>query len=263
MSTVCRRARHRGNDGSPPTDCRSSRAGARTCRWTGLALLGAFRDHRVPRLQEQHSVRSQSCALFCDAAWSLMSTKRHPNGARTGLSVGGLDAAVVWPRRPRVSALWRAPAVDRADRPRACRRTPASGRSARISASCGSSLLDRYVVGSLVHLGRSAPRLLIDANDALVGLLTGHANYGANYSSSDFLQFRAAGIRRVVFSGQDPGLFVLDDVSYAPVPAPAMLLQVGAGVASLYELRRRGQARSADRTVEIRSPQVVARRMSA
>lgn len=80
------------------------------------------------------------------------------------------------------------------------------------------------------------PVTFFDASDALLGSVTGHANLGR----SDQLQFWAAGIRRVVFTGQDPGLFALDDVSYTPVPEPATLSLVGAAAAaSLYKLRRR------------------------
>ena len=91
MSTICRRARHRGNDGGPPTDCRSSRAGARTCRWTGLALLGAFRDHPVPRLQEQHSVRSQSCAVFAMRSGRSVVLRRY-DAPQTGTARAALAA---------------------------------------------------------------------------------------------------------------------------------------------------------------------------
>lgn len=99
-----------------------------------------------------------------------------------------------------------------------------------------------------------------DAANTLLGTETGPPNTDGVFGTSDFIQFAAAGIRRVTVDGE-AGSFVLDDLTYdmggatppgdpVPVPEPSTLLLAVSGLSTALTTRRRRRNRtgsSADR----------------
>ena len=83
----------------------------------------------------------------------------------------------------------------------------------------------------------SSSTLYLEAYDASDNLLVS-ASGSSNPFSNDLISVSAANIAYVLFLGEDSN-FCIDDLSYAPIPAPGAILLGGIGVGLVGWLRRR------------------------